>query len=212
MAVNTSSLARCDLCSELYVDPRMLPCLHTFCLKCLKTILAQQRRSGTTLRCPSCKKTAPLPKQGIDALPVDLRKSHEAEVALCAGKVQSGDKINCEQCVSVSNGPAISFCTNCGEFLCKACSEHHKTWRKTLNHELEPIDGCKSGAHLTTMPLVNSSHKPMSCQLHEDESLKFFCETCNTYVVIAWPLNTQATPMIAWRKLLRERKRNSHPP
>jgi len=29
---------RCRQCGELFVDPRMLPCLHTFCLHCLERL------------------------------------------------------------------------------------------------------------------------------------------------------------------------------
>ena len=31
-------------------------------------------------------------------------------------------------------------------------------------------------------PLTNVPHKPMNCQLHEDETLKFYCETCSLLI------------------------------
>ena len=178
MALNTPSSAKCGLCSELYVDPRMLPCLHTFCSKCLKKA-AEEQGSESSLKCPFCDKTTSLPDGGVTALPKDLRKNYEAEIAAYATKIQSEKKINCDQCVKVSNGPAVSFCVNCCEFLCNACSEYHQILRKTLSHELQPVGSAKSN---TSKPLVNVPHKPMNCHLHEDEVLKVFCETCTMLI------------------------------
>jgi len=28
--------AECSICTEVFTDPRVLPCLHTYCLKCIK--------------------------------------------------------------------------------------------------------------------------------------------------------------------------------
>ena len=177
MASNTPTSAKCGLCSELYIDPRMLPCLHTFCGKCLKK-KAEEQGSESSLKCPTCDKTTSLPDGGVNALPKDLRKGYEAEIATYASKIQSEEKIGCDQCVKVSNGPAVTFCVNCCEFLCTNCTEHHQNWRKTLNHELQPVGGAKSESKKASKPLVSVPHKPMNCQLHEDETLKFFCETC----------------------------------
>ena len=177
MASNTPTSAKCSLCSELYVDPRMLPCLHTFCGKCLKK-KAEEQDSESSLKCPTCDKTTSLPDGGVNALPKDLRKGYEAEIATYASKIQSEEEISCDQCVDVSSGSAVSFCIECCEFLCKGCVQHHKKWRKTLNHELQPVGGAKSTSKETAEPLKGIPHKPMSCQLHEDETLKFFCKTC----------------------------------
>ena len=173
-----ASSATCGICSELYVDPRLLQCLHSFCSKCLKKTLEEQG-SATSLKCPTCQKTASLPPEGgVSALPKDLRRSYEAEVAQYASKIQSEEENSCELCVDESNGPAVSFCISCCEFLCKVCSKYHKISRKTYNHELVPVGSEKSKSKGETKPLINVPHKPMSCQLHEDEILKFFCETC----------------------------------
>ena len=155
----------------------MLPCLHTFCGKCLKK-KAEEQGSESSLKCPTCDKTTSLPDGGVNALPKDLRKGYEAEIATYASKIQSEEEINCDQCVDESSGCAVSFCIECCEFLCKGCVQHHKKWRKTLNHELQPVGGAKSTSKETAEPLKGIPHKPMSCQLHEDEMLKFFCETC----------------------------------
>ena len=181
MSSNTPPSATCGLCSKLYVDPRMLQCLHSFCSKCLKTVLDQQG-SRTSLKCPTCKKPTTISRGSVAALPKDLRKSYEAEVAQIASKMQSEEKMSCDQCVDPSSGPAVSFCINCSDFLCKACAKHHKTWRKTLSHDVQPIGSFQSGSNVATKPLDTIPHKLMNCQLHEDETLKFYCKTCGTLI------------------------------
>ena len=181
MSSKPPTSATCAICSQLYTDPRMLQCLHTFCSKCLKKILGEQRL-GTSLKCPTCKKPTAVPRGSVIALPKDLRKSYEAEVAQIASKMQSKEEISCDQCIDTSSGPAVSFCVNCSDFLCKACAKHHKTWRKTLNHELQPVGSSKVDPNAAAKPLGNIPHKPMNCQQHEDEILKFYCETCGTLI------------------------------
>ena len=154
----TSSPATCGYCSEPYVDPRMLQCLHSFCSKCLKN-LQQENGSGTSLKCPNCKKTTVLPKGGVEALQKDLRKIYETEVADIEKKMHSKEEIRCDQCVP--SGPSVSFCIDCREFLCEPCSNHHKICHKTRNHKMQP--------GRETDPLTDVPHKPIKCCFHKDE-------------------------------------------
>lgn len=186
MASNTGApcLATCVLCSEYYVDPRMLECLHSFCNKCLKKLLEERDSSAkTSLKCPTCERTVSLPEEGgVDALPKDLRKNYEVEIAQYESKIQSEEKIGCDQCIDTSNGPAVSFCVNCCEFLCEVCTKHHKIWRKTVGHELEELKSKALEKPTSSTSLkcraVDIPHQPVHCQLHHDETLKFYCETC----------------------------------
>ena len=41
----------CPVCTNVYTDPKHLPCLHTFCLQCLKHTTSHGR---DTFRCPKC--------------------------------------------------------------------------------------------------------------------------------------------------------------
>ena len=138
-----------------------------------------EQGSGTSLKCPKCEKMASIPEGGINALPKDLYKSYEVERSQYASRIENEEEISCEQCVDTSNGPAVSFCVECCEFICKSCTKHHKSWRKTLGHELVQLS---EGKPETAKCLKRIPHKPINCQLHENEFLKFFCETCSTFI------------------------------
>jgi DNA-binding beta-propeller fold protein YncE len=101
--------------------------------------------------------------------------SYESEVAQYTKKVQSKEEKSCEQCVDVSNGPAVSLCMECHRFLCEFCCKHHKISRDTLNHQLQPVGSIDLKA-------LNIPHQPMTCQLHSDEILKFYCEKCTALI------------------------------
>ena len=80
--------AICAKCNEYYKDPRMLPCLHNFCLQCLEKELRMQV-SQDTLHCPNCKEMITLSENGTSDLPQDLHKAHEAEIARIFQKIEN---------------------------------------------------------------------------------------------------------------------------
>ena len=50
----------CNICSRLMADPRMLPCGHSFCLKCL---VSSSVLKGSS--CPTCQIEFKIPDGGL---------------------------------------------------------------------------------------------------------------------------------------------------
>ena len=174
MATNTSAAtSSCTYCSKIFNDPRMLNCLHSFCKECLDKYYDEEG-SGTNLKCPNCEISTPLTAVGrIDLLPKDLQASYEADITTYELKMKSKKEIECDRCVDPENGPAVSFCCNECKFLCKVCTKDHKTWRKTLHHELINLSEKKKKGDV----LKNIPHAPMTCNAHPDATLTYFCES-----------------------------------
>ena len=66
MADKPEDLLSCGICLEEYQDsgshvPRLLPCTHTLCEKCLIELLGQQ--GGAKLTCPECRTHHAAPKK-----------------------------------------------------------------------------------------------------------------------------------------------------
>ena len=92
------------------------------------------------LKCPipTCAEEATLPEGGVDKFPLNLRKAHEAEVARCSEKLETG-KEACDVCVR-KEATAVAFCVNCYKFLCKFCEAHHRSARDSQKHDVVMVD------------------------------------------------------------------------
>ena len=63
---------KCPVCLELYTDPKILPCHHSFCQECLEKLSKKKEASGDTyyLSCPTCRQCTKVPREGVGAFPV----------------------------------------------------------------------------------------------------------------------------------------------
>ncbi|XP_066286348.1 uncharacterized protein [Branchiostoma lanceolatum] len=58
----------CQICFEDYHEPKVLPCQHTFCKKCLGKMVAKMWK----LTCPNCRRECLLPQNGVEGLPISF--------------------------------------------------------------------------------------------------------------------------------------------
>ncbi|CAH1265712.1 TRIM2 [Branchiostoma lanceolatum] len=56
----------CQVCLKDFIQPKILPCLHTFCQPCLKKLLVRQHEEK--LSCPTCRQKVLLPQNGLEGL------------------------------------------------------------------------------------------------------------------------------------------------
>ena len=100
----------CSVCLEVFTDPKVLPCCHTFCLKCLeKTARTAQTRGEIT--CPLCRNTHLIPAGEFFT---DFMEVYEIEAA--GLKSESAGSVVCGECEEYS-GPPRSYRTNCRNYL-----------------------------------------------------------------------------------------------
>ena len=62
---------QCSICHEMFKDPRMLPCQHTFCLECLESV--SKLTNGKAIDCSLCKRSHDLPiQEGAKGFPENM--------------------------------------------------------------------------------------------------------------------------------------------
>lgn len=65
-------IVKCAVCLRIYTDPKSLPCLHSFCLECLRS-LAEVNPDRNEITCPMCKRIIELSGNGVTDLPNDFK-------------------------------------------------------------------------------------------------------------------------------------------
>ena len=179
MAANTvsvPSMATCPICSKFFDDPRILPCLHSFCYECL--LKTYEKDKIVNYFCPTCRADFALPNGGLSALTQDLRKVFEVEVAEFEYKIESQTRFSCDRCSDTSDNIAVTYCGTCHEFLCSHCKKDHLRCKQTLKHKLLEF----GGKNLNKELLKTIPHKVSNCTIHSDEVLKFYCKSCSQLI------------------------------
>ena len=76
----------CGVCSKPYNDPRILPCLHSFCQQCLHHEI-EKSGSQKVFKCPTCERNMSIPVGEASGLPQNLHLGFEVEVAGYMSKI-----------------------------------------------------------------------------------------------------------------------------
>ena len=167
----------CGICQEHYTEPKVLPCLHYYCKKCVLR-LALRTGTGKPFSCPECRCEATLPEGGVDELKtaffVNRLKTTVSTMERAHGKVE----VKCELC-SDSVDKAEAFCRQCAMFICKNCIEQHKKLKILLTHEVASLEDLKQGR---AKPIVvKEDPASVKCPDH-DEPLVIYCFDCDTLI------------------------------
>jgi len=158
-----NSIIECCICAEIFTDPRILPCIHTFCVKCLtETGLRAMKGPGDQIPCPLCRAEFTIPHDGFTRLKKNFFMDKLLEVAQLS-----------KQTVCDSNeGNCTSACNACKQILCEECSTEHMKAHSQEAHNLVPFENQPEGEK---SPKLSNQ---VFCDKHEEEELKIFCDDC----------------------------------
>ena len=106
----------CNVCFDVYEEPKFLTCQHTFCLPCLVRLVDPE---SPTFTCPQCRAVHLVPDGGVANLPTDIRTVRLLEAT---GKSRIGSS-----CWNCRKEEAESDCEHCNKKFCDGClTTHHK--------------------------------------------------------------------------------------
>ena len=67
MKMKIKDITECPICTEVYSEPKVLPCIRTFYLKCLKG-WSKDKKPGEQVSCPLCRKDLTVPRWRVGKL------------------------------------------------------------------------------------------------------------------------------------------------
>jgi tripartite motif-containing protein 56 len=161
-----NNITECSICADTYDDPRVLPCIHTYCLKCIKHF-CQNKKPGARVSCPLCRKDFVVPERGIDSLPKNFFVEQLKDLTQTSS-------IHCQGCGDTSGErQATMYCVECQQKFCETCVSLHRGMRLARSHTLLNIgdDG--------KVPETVGKMLALHCDKHLDKALELYCFQCN---------------------------------
>ncbi|XP_075886986.1 E3 ubiquitin-protein ligase TRIM45 [Nelusetta ayraudi] len=177
--------AVCNVCKRLYREPKILPCLHTFCSDCIGQLEpfsvspshigrraarapSGEDRPSVTVLCPDCDSEVDLPPSGSEGLSTD----HLALDEVYRESLVSDGPLGCDLC---GEGAAESRCELCCVNLCEFCCQAHRRQKRTASHSVQLLEELKSRGGLS---------RPVLCSFHPGQELRLFCQPCDLPVCL----------------------------
>ena len=164
----------CSVCKTTFTNPKVLPCLHSFCLHCLEGILRTSGRYDI-IACPECRKKVKVPSSGnLKDLPANFRINRLLDVLGIQDCNNVG--IKCENCDKSSRHSL--YCFQCCEFWCDKCIIAHGLIRANKEHRVLALKDFED------QDIEDMLKRSAFCQQkhHEKEKLKFFCKYCDVAI------------------------------
>ena len=166
----------CAICQDLLNEPKILPCLHSFCTGCLKEWsgrLANLDPSKRHLECPLCRAKVLLStSRAVEELPSHFSAIRLVEIVRL--QEQAGSKKVTPICQNCNEGEnAVSTCTDCAIFLCDFCEKAHRRSKATTQHKLCSLDEMRKGTGEVPSILPE---KVAMCPTHPTKPLELYCK------------------------------------
>ena len=168
----------CAICLDAFKDPKLLQCFHVYCKDCLQRLVVTDRQGQLSLRCPTCRQSTLLPPAtNVSDLQPAFHIHHLFEIQDALEKVKEPKKVMCGKCTKAQQ-PAMSYCRDCGEFICAMCTTIHSHWDDFAEHEVVALEQLES-----KMKELDALKKvTLYCSLHKGKELEIYCETCEELI------------------------------
>ncbi len=159
-----NKILHCSICMDVFTDPRTLPCLHTFCFKCIAD-WCKNTQPGVKVTCPECRQECVIPDGGIGG----LKKNFFIANLLSMNEIKEKAGDPCETCASEVKKVSEMFCLQCEQSYCESCSKSHLKMKNGMSHKLVHLDELRSRGD------INNKQLPIFCDKHADKVVELYC-------------------------------------
>jgi len=118
-AKQLSELKECPVCTEVYIDPRVLPCGHTLCFQCVAKC-CENKPTGGKVACPMCRTKFTIPRSRVDSLPKNFALANilQMKELTIESPMKSAPVSHCDQ---HKDEPLKIYCRDCKVVMCMMC-------------------------------------------------------------------------------------------
>ena len=168
---------KCFVCKNTYTDPRILPCFHTFCSKCVPLKDPVTREEGI-YHCSKCEQDFKIPSP--DGAPINCFINTLIELVNIERSIIA-KKSFCELCTddqaaSVKSPLASFYCLECKQKICDDCCKRHKKSNFAKTHS------CVDFKHVEDLDEFYKRFATSFCASHRDKQIKLYCNDCNSAI------------------------------
>ena len=150
----------CNICLDIYENPKLLQCFHTYCQNCLRRLPRRNEEEKLVLPCPECRHETLIPEDGAGV--ADLKSAFHINRLLDFMKQQKDESANdapassTPHCSEHANEELKLYCETCEKIICFQCAvkdlgEHHghgtilldvafEKYKEEISSSLEQLD------------------------------------------------------------------------
>ncbi|XP_071795878.1 uncharacterized protein [Asterias amurensis] len=176
----------CPICLTRFIDPKILDCQHSFCLKCLQELVDKQDPKTDFIICPVCREKTSIPDKGPSALlNCFLLSSLIDDVINPDGPREDNQKQTCSpKCRKHTDQELCFYCDTCDLLVCLKCAvfqhreQNHKlteikdsiqSYRQAVEEALMKFDECRKQFQEVDDSIKHSQHR---LQIMVDRALR----------------------------------------
>jgi len=118
-AKQLDELRVCPVSTEVFIDPRVLPCGHTLCFQCIEKC-CEDKPLLNEVQCPLCRTQFTIPSSGVDGLPKNFALANIVQMKELT--IESPMKsVPASHCDQHNDEPLKIYCCDCKVVMCTMC-------------------------------------------------------------------------------------------
>lgn len=198
---NLEEVLTCSVCVQMFREPVVLPCQHSFCKECIRFI-AEKSKLGPSheeasessasedvhqvIYCPVCRAPTNLGAHGVAGLPRNFQLAEIVERFSSDGKVEDNTP-HCAVCEEDSQSKAAKYCCYCRLLYCGDClAAYHPMKGALKQHRLISSEEYVSQGKMN-VDQAGEDPKFISnqstCDQHH-QALSLYCVSCGVVLCL----------------------------
>ncbi|XP_065904042.1 E3 ubiquitin-protein ligase TRIM71-like [Dysidea avara] len=168
----------CPICEEIFIQPKTIPCLHTFCERCVKSTIEASKLTGSEFRCPICRADMP---QDVKNIPTNFSTKRLIEIyhKRQSSSQEATEELKCGECDD-EDATVTMWCVDCESPLCGECCKQHGRMKKFKSHKTVTVENFTQSPK--TILSTVAAQPAEYCKDHKTQPLDLYCMTCSSLI------------------------------